>query len=277
MITKRPWNVDEIVQGDQQNVERKEYGLLIAQLFLDMLEDLGTTHNPYSRILDFGCGEGWVVYQLRARGLQAFGADLVNRYENVQKICRDKGCIKPEEDIFATIDPMNYRIPFADNTFDIVISDQVFEHVQNWPQALAEIKRVLKPDGASLHDFPSRYRPIEAHVLIPFAGIFQNRMYIAFWSFLGIRNSFQKQLGWKEVADLNFEYLTTQTRYLRKQEIQKAVMAKFGNIYFVEDFFIKHHFGRIRRYLSFLSQKLPFVAVLFSTLHTRVFFSKNKE
>jgi SAM-dependent methyltransferase len=60
--------------------------------------------------------------------------------------------IKPEEDIFGTIDLINYRIPFADNTFDIIVSDQVFEHVQNWSEALTEIKRVLKPGVVSLEE-----------------------------------------------------------------------------------------------------------------------------
>jgi SAM-dependent methyltransferase len=257
-------------------VERSEYGLLIAQLFLDMLEDLGTTIDPHSLILDFGCGEGRVVYQLRARGLQAFGADIVNRYDNAQKICRDQGIIKPEEDIFGTIDPLHYRIPFADDTFDVVISDQVFEHVHNWSEAITEIKRVLKPGGVSLHFFPSRYRPLEAHVYVPFSEVIRNRAYLAFWAFLGVRNLYQKQLSWKKVVECNFEYLTTRTNYLRKVEIRRHISAQLGDVAFVEDIFIKHHFGRIRRYLSFFSRKLPFISVLFSTFHTRVIFFKKE-
>jgi SAM-dependent methyltransferase len=264
-------------EGDQQNVDRSKYELLIVQLFLDMLEDLGTKIDSHSLILDFGCGEGWVVYQFRTRGLKAFGTDIINRYDNIQKICRDEGIIKPEEDIFSTIDLINYRIPFADNTFDVVISDQVFEHVQNWPEAIAEIKRVLKPGGVSLHFFPSRYRPLEPHVYVPFAEVIQNRAYLAFWAFLGVRSPSQKQLSWKKVVEHNFEYLTTRTNYLRKVKIRKHISVQFGNVTFVEGIFIKHHFGRIRRYLSFFSRKLPFISVLFSTFHTRIIFFKKME
>ena len=257
-------------------MERSDYALLMAQLFLDMLEDLGTHIDAHSRILDFGCGEGWVVYQLRAKGLLAFGADIVNRYDHVQKMCRDKGIIMPEGAIFGTIDQTDYRIPFADNSFDVVISDQVFEHVQNVSAAIAEIKRVLKSGGVSLHFFPSRYRPLEAHVYVPFAEVIRYRAYLAFWAFLGIRNLYQKQLSWKKVVAGNFEYLTTRTNYLRKMEIRRHICDQFGSVAFVEAIFIKHHFGRIRRFLSLISSKLPFISLLFSAFHTRVIFFKKE-
>ncbi|MFL5626164.1 MAG: class I SAM-dependent methyltransferase [Ktedonobacteraceae bacterium] len=161
-------------------MDRSRDELLLVQLIQDMLEDLGCKINSHSLILDFGCGEGRAVYQFKKKGLNAFGVDIVDSYDTVQKLCKEEGIIKPEEDIFRTIDPANYKIPFDDDTFDFIVSDQVFEHVQNWPQTLEEIKRVLKPGGSSLHIFPSRYRPIEAHVFVPFAGIIQNQAYQAF-------------------------------------------------------------------------------------------------
>lgn len=36
---------------------------------------------------------------------------------------------------------------YADGSFDVVITNEVFEHVEHLPQALAEIARVLKPGG----------------------------------------------------------------------------------------------------------------------------------
>jgi ubiquinone/menaquinone biosynthesis C-methylase UbiE len=146
--------------------------------------------------------------------------------------------------------------------------------VQNWPQSLAEIKRVLKPGGTSLHIFPSRYCPIEPHVFVPFAGIIQAYAYLAFWAFLGIRNSYQKKLNWKEVAKLNFEYLRTCTTYLSGSEIKKQVSNQFGNVSFVEGVYITYHLGRVTRYLSLISRKVPFISQLFSTFFTRVIFFK---
>jgi SAM-dependent methyltransferase len=44
------------------------------------------------------------------------------------------------------------NLPFCDGEFDAVVSDQVLEHVEGNPQlAMAELFRVLKPGGLSLH------------------------------------------------------------------------------------------------------------------------------
>jgi len=42
-------------------------------------------------------------------------------------------------------------LPYADNTFDVVIADQVIEHIEGNPeQAMHEIHRVLKPEGTAI-------------------------------------------------------------------------------------------------------------------------------
>jgi SAM-dependent methyltransferase len=242
-----------------------------------MLKELGSEIQPDSLILDFGCGEGWAVYQFRKQGLQAFGVDIENSYESVQKQCKEEGLIRADAEIFHTIDMNQYKIPFEDDTFDFVISDQVFEHVQNYPQAIAEIKRVLKPGGSSLHVIPSRYHPIEGHVFVPLATIFRGHRYLAFWALLGVRNSYQKGLNWKEVADLNYGYLRNCTTYYKKSKIRRLFASQFGHVSFVEGVFIKHHHGRIHSYLYPLVKRFPAITLLFSTLHSRVVFVRKQE
>lgn len=46
------------------------------------------------------------------------------------------------------------HMPFEDNTFDIVVSEDVFEHVEHYGQALKEIFRVLKPGGCHIFTVP---------------------------------------------------------------------------------------------------------------------------
>ena len=257
--------------------ENQDLEHLQIKLIWDILNELDVEISPNTTLLDFGCGEGKMVYHFRKENIKAFGVDIECRYTTIQRQCQEEGIIKMDEDIFRTIDADNYKIPFDDDTFDIVISFYVLEHVQNWSQALAEIKRILKPGGASLHIFPSRYSFIEPHIFVPLACIFQGYAYLAFWAFLGIRNTYQKQLDWREVAHLNFEYLSKSTKYYPKAEIRKLVANQFGNVSFFEDIYIKHHFGRVRRYLYPLSKIVPFVPSLLSTFYTRVlFFKKSK-
>jgi SAM-dependent methyltransferase len=46
------------------------------------------------------------------------------------------------------------RLTFADDTFDLMISLDVFEHVPEFRQALAECRRVLRPQGRLLFTVP---------------------------------------------------------------------------------------------------------------------------
>ncbi len=182
----------------------------------------------------------------------------------------------PGETIFGTIDMANYRIPFDDNSFDYVFSNQVLEHVQNYPEALSEIYRVLKPGGSSLHFFPSKYRPVECHIFVPFGGIFQGYNYLAFWAFLGIRNQFQQGLRFREVARINHEYLTNRTTYYSKKTISRYVLNQFNNVSFVEKHFVKHGDGHLHD-IYWLMKKLPFIASLVCTFHARVVYFKKSE
>lgn len=45
-------------------------------------------------------------------------------------------------------------LTFADHSFDVVITEDVLEHVQDWEQAVREIARVLKPAGAHIFTVP---------------------------------------------------------------------------------------------------------------------------
>src|SRR5712692_803886 len=147
-------------------------------LYRAIAKELGRDITSESTILDFGCGEGEMVYQWRNLGFNAFGVDI--------KLTM--------QDAFLRLIPNEgkYRIPFEDETFDFIFSNQVLEHVKNLPNALSEMYRVLKAGGFSLHFFPPRLKPIEPHILVPFAGVFQAYPWLLFWSLLGVRNSFQK-------------------------------------------------------------------------------------
>jgi ubiquinone/menaquinone biosynthesis C-methylase UbiE len=114
-----------------------------VQLHRAILHELGYELNSHSTILDFGCGDGKRVYQYRRLGFKAFGTDIK---------------LSQESDVLRRIHNSTvYRIPFDDESFDFVLSEQVFEHVQDHPTVLGEIWRTLKSGGVSLHIFPSKY------------------------------------------------------------------------------------------------------------------------
>src|SRR5689334_9475208 len=104
---------------------------------------------PSPRVLDYGCGRGEVVNLGRSRGYEFFGVD------------RDAPANERPQ-FFRPLD--GARIQFEDRFFDVVISNQVFEHVEKPQDALREIARVLRPGGVFLDLFPDRSAWFEGHV-----------------------------------------------------------------------------------------------------------------
>jgi SAM-dependent methyltransferase len=115
------------------------------------------------RVLDYGCGAGGVVRKMRERGIEGFGCDVFYA-GNVE---RSSGLIAA--DIRPWVRRMeNGLIPFADASFDAIVTNQVLEHVPDLDLSLREIARVLKPGGAVLALFPDKTVWREGHCGIPF-------------------------------------------------------------------------------------------------------------
>jgi len=77
----------------------------------------------------------------------------------------------------------------------------------------------MKPGAISLHIFPAKLKPTEAHVFVPLGGLIQRRWWLRLWAALGVRNSFQKGKSAREVVELNSDYLRTRTNYLSRSQI----------------------------------------------------------
>lgn len=232
---------------------------------LNILRELGCSIEERASILDLGCGNGDTVQAYRNLSYEAFGADI-----NFKKGPNVAGLEK--ERYIRTIDPESYRLPFADNMFDLVVSDQVFEHIDDYSGALSEIRRVLKKSGICLNYFPSRYAFIEQHVYVPLATIIQQYWWLRLWAGLGIRRPEQRGLQATEVARWNHKYLTQHTNYLDKKEIKKYVLAHFSNIQFVEGVFLKYSIRGGKLY--YLLKVFPFLSNIYGTMRQRVLFFK---
>jgi ubiquinone/menaquinone biosynthesis C-methylase UbiE len=246
------------------------------QLYQDILNDLGIKLNSNSMLLDFGCGAGNLVYQFREMGFNAFGVDIKDYSTISLSAVKIDNLNTLQSDIIQLIDIDNYRIPFEDNTFDFVFSSHVFEHVHNFSEAISEIQRVLKPGGCSLHFFPPKYRPIEGHVYVPFAGVFQEYFYLLFWAFLGIRNEYQRKLNFKKVAELNAEYLKACTNYPSPSQVNNYFQSSFQEVFFLENLLIKYSYGSLRSIYA-LTKIFPFIPLLVRTFHERVVFARKSE
>ena len=60
------------------------------------------------------------------------------------------------------------RLPLADNSVEVIVCAQVYEHVPSDVLLIREIHRVLKPGGIVFFSGPNKLFPIEPHYYLPF-------------------------------------------------------------------------------------------------------------
>jgi ubiquinone/menaquinone biosynthesis C-methylase UbiE len=99
-----------------------------------------------SSLLDLGCGEGQLAL-LKRKDVYLAGIDLS---PELVEMARRNGYDEARVGQLA-------ELPFADDSFDYVVSLDVFGHVDfaDKDALLAEIKRVLRPDGVTMHGIES--------------------------------------------------------------------------------------------------------------------------
>jgi len=96
------------------------------------------------KILEAGCGNGWHWRGKTDKLPGAMQAILTDLFPLMLEKARDS----EQGDARFTFACMDIQhIPFADGTFDAVIANHMLYHVPDRPQALAEVRRVLKPGG----------------------------------------------------------------------------------------------------------------------------------
>lgn len=105
-------------------------------------EFAGFTRRTGQRVLEVGCGAGTDSLQWVRGGARHTGLDL-----SLQSIrmARRHLAVRNLTGRFCEGDAE--RLPFPDNTFDVVYSWGVIHHTPNMPAAIAEIHRVLRPGG----------------------------------------------------------------------------------------------------------------------------------
>ncbi len=237
--------------------------------FVKTLRSVGVTIGENTRILDLGCGAGRLVQAGREQGFNFYGAGLQmgDAFDPADPVLVREGILRE-------IPTTGYRLPFDDKFFDIVISEQVLEHVMDYPTTLRETHRVLKPGGTFLHLFPPRTTPIEPHVFVPLATMVRARWWLKAWALLGIRNQFQKRrrMSAAETCEDNLQYLTSHTNYLTRRELTQQFSQYFTEIRFVERADLQH--SELGSKVHDLARWLPFLPPLYGALRCRAAFGR---
>lgn len=98
------------------------------------------------KILDWGAGKGHVSYFFRKFGAENLVTCDIVSDKNDSTFGQDTPIIKAAG---INVEPLNheYLLPYDDNTFDVVVSFGVLEHVPKEEESIIEIHRILKTGG----------------------------------------------------------------------------------------------------------------------------------
>ena len=214
-------------------------------VMLKMSAELGFSGR--GRVLDLGCGIGNTVSALLKRGCDAYGVD-VGEWWGKDHAAYWHDSLPPSENVRARLSVTseeNYRLPYPDNYFDLIISSQVFEHVFNYTDVFRELGRVLKRSGASIHVFPGRGTPTEPHLGIPFVPFAKHSWWLLLWSLVARRH----RATWSD----EYHFLKigmTSNNYPSRGQLRAHASAAAVRIGFREDLYLRHSNSRPSRILE---------------------------
>lgn len=132
------------------------------------------------RILDAGCGKGSLIADLMVElgnleKVELYGFEVLEhgacQSSYLPEVLANLSQRFPELDwkgrihIASVADPW----PFDDDSFDMVVSNQVIEHVADLGWFFEQMRRVLRPNGISVHHFPTAESLADPHSGVPFA------------------------------------------------------------------------------------------------------------
>jgi len=192
------------------------------------------------RILDLGCGDGRLLSYLATNlpilqpdvRFELFGLDVHDSavqnpgfLDGARTLLQER---VPAGDWEARLISLSATEawPFADDYFDAIVSNQVFEHVGDHAFVLGQIARTLRTGGFSVHLFPLVHYAYEGHLHLPFVHRIRDfdllRAYIRTLSRLGLGKFPAYRLATgisvEEFSERHADYMHYQTNYLTYRE-----------------------------------------------------------
>ena len=123
---------------------------------LKMILDAAPNLTAEARALENGCGLGVYVEKLRRALRSPFVYGLEYDFERAAEAGRR---LDPSLVVCAASE----HLPYPDDAFDLILSNEVVEHAQDDRLAVAEMVRAVKPGGRIVLFCPNRWYPVETH------------------------------------------------------------------------------------------------------------------
>lgn len=160
------WTVETLASalGDLEDMFRAREHLAAVEMLLDGLAG--------KKVLEIGCGGGGHSALFAKRGASMVAVDITPERAASAAL---KFSLLPGADGRAYQADAE-RLPFKDDTFDIVYSNGVLHHSQSTDACVAEVRRVLKPGGRAVIMLYARHSAVYWCNIVP-RGLFSGAMF----------------------------------------------------------------------------------------------------
>jgi SAM-dependent methyltransferase len=173
-------------------------------------------------ILENGCGIGMYVEHL-----SPFGGTVLGLEYDFERAAEAR------KSSFLVINAAGETIPLPSSTFDLILSHEVLEHVQDDRAAVCEMIRTLKPGGRAVIFVPNRGYPFETHGIYWKGNYsFGNKLFVNYLP-RALRNKLAPHVRVYSNGDLQDLFKDLPIKFIERTIIFGAydnVIAKFGSL-----------------------------------------------
>jgi ubiquinone/menaquinone biosynthesis C-methylase UbiE len=125
--------------------------------YIFYLEKVVSMLKPFKgeKLLDIGCGDGRLCYELRSEDVAVHGIDYSRRALGFAAV------MNPQSEF--RIGDITKRLPYSENAFDLAVMIETLEHIppDKVSHAMDELHRVLKPCGRVVITVPHQNRKLD--------------------------------------------------------------------------------------------------------------------
>jgi SAM-dependent methyltransferase len=125
----------------------------------------GRPLHPGTRILEVGIGTGWFLILCARHGFDPVGLDISPSLIDFVRDRAEQHGVRLELRL-GNIE----EAPLAPGSFDVIVADSVFEHVERWREGLAHVAAALRPGGVLIFSSTNRFSIRSGEFPMPFYG-----------------------------------------------------------------------------------------------------------
>ncbi len=186
------WGGEDIHIGIYQSDEEPIFAA--SRRTVERMADLLVPLPSSMRVLDVGAGYGGSArYLTRRFGVHVTCLNLSEVQNHRNRELNERDGLAERIDV---VDGDFEALPFAENSFEVIWSQDAILHSGNRPKVLAEIDRVLKPGGQVIFTDPMMVDDCPTALLRPVL----DRIHLESLGSPGFYRAQAQQLGWQERA-----------------------------------------------------------------------------